>query len=182
MLWEYKWTPLPQTARRMGCGTLGRLRRQSWEGPAVTREGKTPEARPHEAKRRRSCRIGAWARRSGEAGVMSVEQRSPGCSSDERIRSRSLNRGVLSSWKSDRAVANRERGKAVFVEGGGRNLHLEPDRGNLAVRDFRGGDGNVCELWAPTRRRLIDNAQACGCKTSRIGQSFVRRAIFLSRL
>ena len=113
MLWEYEMDALPQTARRKGCGTLRRLRHQSWEGPVVTREGKTSEPRPQEAKGGRSHRTGAWACSSDEAGVMLAEQRSPGCSSDGRIRSRSLNRGVLLSQKSDRAGANRELGKAI---------------------------------------------------------------------
>ena len=134
----------------------------------VTRKGKTRSSRSHETEGARSQGIGAWARRSEEAGVMPAEQRSPGCSSDGRNRSRSLNRGVLSNPKTDRAVANRERDKAVFVEGGGRNLHLEPDRGNLAVRDFRGVDGNVGDSWAPTRRRLINSALACDYRASEI--------------
>jgi hypothetical protein len=82
MLWKYEMDELPQTARRKGCSTLRRLGRQSWEGPVATRKGKTSESRPQEAEGGRSRRTGAWARRSGEADVMSVEQRSPGRSSD----------------------------------------------------------------------------------------------------
>ena len=41
---------IPLTYRRMGRGTLGRLMRQSWEGPAAGRKAKTRSTRSNKTE------------------------------------------------------------------------------------------------------------------------------------